>query len=720
MGIINILDTQTANMIAAGEVVEKPASAVKELIENSIDAGATHIICEIRGGGNSFIRISDNGKGISGDDLPKAILPHATSKISNANDIDGILTLGFRGEALAAISSVSRLEILSKQKDSEIGHKLTSDENGVEVCEEGVPDGTVITVRDLFYNVPARRKFMRKDSSEASAIGAVITKASLSHPEISFKMISEGTVKFITPGDGDLYSAIYATLGKDFAKALTPVAGVHAGIIVGGYISKHGESRGSRSGQYFFVNGRPIQSTQIMAALEQAFRSYMPSKRFPAAVLKIEVPPKSIDVNVHPTKTEIKFADDRKIFEAIYSVVISALRDEETISTFGVEETQVTFTQGKKTEASPRHTPYDKNAMLSHLGNGADANRPVETVSPPITENLTNASTSEKTEEFTNATIEYISTKPKITDGELIFRDPLSASRTVKDVLSASQNKTNVFFVRTDIPKLGDTPGTKATVNSETASDNNKDSHTTADGASAVSNIDSHKTADGASAVLSQTTAEQQQIPLKLIAENSPQLVDMIEKELPKFKVIGEAFGGYIIAETETALLLIDKHAAHERILYEELVSQRTTAQSQMLISPYIVKPGIEASEMLLENKDLLMTYGFELDSFGDDSIAVRSIPATLTGVKDIQPLLDEFASSLSGGDRLPFNKRCDRALYTMACKAAIKLGPPSKNEELAVLVEKLLSDPKLRLCPHGRPIVKELPKREIEKFFDR
>jgi DNA mismatch repair protein MutL len=242
MGIINILDTQTANMIAAGEVVEKPASAVKELIENSIDAGATHIICEIRGGGNSFIRISDNGKGISGDDLPKAILPHATSKISNANDIDGILTLGFRGEALAAISSVSRLEILSKQKNSDSGHKLTSDENGVDVCEEGVPDGTVITVRDLFYNVPARRKFMRKDSSEASAIGAVITKASLSHPEISFKMISEGAVKFITPGDGDLYSAIYATLGKDFAKALTPVAGVHGEILVGGYISKPGES----------------------------------------------------------------------------------------------------------------------------------------------------------------------------------------------------------------------------------------------------------------------------------------------------------------------------------------------------------------------------------------------------------------------------------------------------------------------------------------------
>ncbi len=651
MGIINILDTQTANMIAAGEVVEKPASAVKEMIENSIDAGATHITCEIKGGGNSYIRITDNGKGISGDDLPKTILPHATSKIRTADDLDGVLTLGFRGEALAAISSVSRLEILSKQKDSPIGNRLISDENGVEIAEEGAPDGTVVTVKDLFYNVPARRKFMRKDSSEASAISSVLTKVALSHPEISFKLISDGNTKFITPGDGDLYSAIYATLGRDYAKSLTAVAGIHGGITVGGYISKPGESRGSRSGQYFFVNGRAIQSTQIMAALEQAFRSYMPQKRFPAAVLKLDVPPKSIDVNVHPTKTEIKFADDRKIFEAVYSSVLASLRG---------EETEVSFISGDKPDFVSKNVESDLSSHKEKSYLELTQNKPI--------------------------------------GNYILLRDP-----NVPISESFEQRVKNAEKDKEDISKpLNE----KIKEEAENFAKDTKLSFSYIDSPSKTSET-------------VETVQKQEEITVPSQIEIS-QIEYDIKKELPKFKVVGEVFGGYIVAEVENALLLIDKHAAHERILYEELASKRTDSQSQLLLSPHVIRLGAEATDLLLENKDLLLSYGFEIDSFGNDSIAVRAIPPTLTGVSGVESLLDEFGDSLSHGDRLPFDKRCDRALYTLACKAAIKLGPPSKNEELAVLVEKLLSDDKLKLCPHGRPIVKEISKREIEKFFDR
>ncbi len=659
MGIINILDTQTANMIAAGEVVEKPAAAVKEMIENSIDAGATHIICEIKAGGNSFIRITDDGKGISGDDLPKTILPHATSKIKTAEDLDGVLTLGFRGEALAAISSVSRLEILSKPKSDPIGHKLISDENGVDISEEGLPDGTTITVRDLFYNVPARRKFMRKDSSEASAIASVLTKAALSHPEISFKLISDGVTKFITPGDSDLYSAIYSTLGKDFAKSLTAVAGVHKDVTVGGYVSKHGESRGSRSGQYFFVNGRPIQSTQIMASLEQAFRSYMPPKRFPAAVLMINVPPKSIDVNVHPTKTEIKFADDRKIFEAIYSTVLSTLR---------CEDKTVVFTQGIVPETPPSPTEH-KNA-----------------VEETPTNNVSQLSSVQKHTEKTTGS--YALFRDPNVPLETSFEDRVKYAENQKSPVAPLPNEKEIREVQHALAKNIPVETAQAEAPTE----------------------QSFETTEKTSYNFTQTQT----------SFDTTQIEHNIPKEKIDFKVIGEAFGGYIVAQTETELLLIDKHAAHERILYEELVSKRTSAQSQYLISPHIVRPGVEATDLLLENKELLTSYGFEIDSFGNDSIALRAIPAALSGINGVEALLDDFADSLSHGDRLSFEKRCDRALYTLACKAAIKLGPPSKNEELSVLVEKLLSDPKLKLCPHGRPIVKTISKREIEKFFDR
>jgi len=706
VGIINILDTQTANMIAAGEVVEKPASAVKEMLENSIDADASHISCEIRGGGNVFIRITDDGKGISGEDLPKAILPHATSKILTADDLDGVLTLGFRGEALAAISSVSRLEILSKTKDSPIGHKLTSDENGVEITEDGSPDGTVITVNDLFYNVPARRKFMRKDTSEASAITSVVAKAALSHPEISFKMVSDGTVKFITPGDGDLYSAIYATLGKEFANSLTAVASVYDGITVGGYISKPGESRGSRSGQYFFVNGRPVQSTQIMAALEQAFKSYMPPKRFPAAVLKIEVPPKSVDVNVHPAKTEIKFADDRKIFNAVYSSVLTALRGESTDISFVAEDSSV---KGKITEPSNERSSESVFSIENKI-----PKKPT-----PLAYDI------------------YTDRKPQ---GSYIFlRDPnVPLKESFEErVKKAERNKESDFISRPlteEIAKRQEeiAKGTKLScVPNSNVHDSKSDfvsktnSESTSDLASdendAKSNFASEDTAELKSSFETVESTSSPAQPTQFTIDNTAvQLEQDVKSQLPAFKVIGEAFGGYIIAETESALLLIDKHAAHERILYEDLASKRTSAQSQLLLSPHVVRPGVEATEILLENSELLLSYGFEIDSFGNDSVAVRAIPATLTGINGLEALLDEFAANLALGDRLSFSKRCDRALYTLACKAAIKLGPPSKNEELEVLVEKLISDKSLQLCPHGRPIVKKIPKREIEKFFDR
>lgn len=633
MGIINILEAQTANRIAAGEVVDRPASALKELLENALDAGATRISVEIKGGGRSFLRVTDNGGGIYRDDMPKALLRHATSKISDGADLQEIATYGFRGEALAAISSVSRTEIISRAREETVGTRLTADENGVVMVDTGCPEGTSVIVRDLFYNTPARQKFLKRDATEASACVAVASSAAISRPDVSFSVSVEGERRFYTAGDGKLLPAIYAIYGKAFATGLLPVDTTVDSVRAFGFVTSPDQARGSRTMQFFFVNGRPVRSKTAMAALEEAFRSYLPHGKYPGAVLFIEMPLGLTDVNVHPAKLEIKFADERPVFSAVYYAVKNRLTDpgkgnveeEKTEETAPITVPQTktdSFPHGKP--ASPKETLSDRQAVLAASAMFAAA-KAKETSVPPAPE--------KKPRSFSAG----------IGEEDLAMEPLLRVAQPTEEELAASE-------------KPAGTPA-------------------------------------------------------------GPQQLQMDER--PYWKLLGEAYDAFLIVETETEVLFIDKHAAHERILYEQLASRKEVHTQQLLSGiPITLLPG--EVDLLCENAAYLAEFGFEIEPFGGDTLLVRAVPATLAGTKELKTLLETFASELTGGSRVSFAEKCDRALFTVACKAALKAGIPNDPAHNEWIVGRLLEDESLRFCPHGRPVLHRLPRRELEGYFDR
>ncbi len=619
MGIINILDKQTANMIAAGEVVDRPSGALKELLENSIDAGATSVKIEIKGGGMSFMRVTDNGCGIQRGDVPKAILRHATSKISCGADLDGIVTMGFRGEALAAISSVARLEIVTRHDSDTAGTHMISDENGVVLDDIGCPVGTSITVRDLFYNTPARARFMKKDQTEAASCSAVAEKIALANPDVAITFISEGEKKFATPGDGNAASAVYALFGSAVSKTLTECDYnyAEAGIKVKGFINKPESPRGSRNMQIFFVNGRFVKSKTVTAALEEAFRSYIPSNKFPAGILYIVLDAHLTDVNVHPAKLEIRFADEKKIFESVYYCVRNALENgkrEAEAGTFA-PQTQPDETPKQTVKYAPRSQEALYHADLRHSG-----------YVPPQ-----NAGSGIKSYAVFN--------------GNIASED-------------ATPDGNPDFIVRTPIPI---------------------------------------------------------QIPAETDPE--PEQMDMHYDE--GVRIVGELYGTYVIAETAESVLIFDKHAAHERILYEKLKTEKIVA-TQHLLTGVVVNLGRESVATINEHAGYLAQFGFESEPFGDNSVLIRAVPMTVSKTGDIQDIVETFAAELSQGGSIPFAQKVDKALYTVACKAAIKAGQHTGAEQDMWLAQKLISDPSLRLCPHGRPFIKEYKKQAIDKLFDR
>lgn len=628
MGIINILEAQTANRIAAGEVVDRPASALKELLENALDAGATRISVEIKGGGRSFLRVTDNGGGIYRDDMPKALLRHATSKISDGADLQEIATYGFRGEALAAISSVSRTEIISRAREETVGTRLTADENGVVMVDTGCPEGTSVIVRDLFYNTPARQKFLKRDATEASACVAVASSAAISRPDVSFSVSVEGERRFYTAGDGKLLPAIYAVYGKGFAAGLLPVDTTVDSVRAFGFVTPPDQARGSRTMQFFFVNGRPVRSKTAMAALEEAFRSYLPHGKYPGAVLFIEMPLGLTDVNVHPAKLEIKFADERPVFSAVYYAVKNRLSD---AGQGHIEEEPKQEAQSTPTGASapsPREPLTDRQAVLAATAMFAAA-KAKETPTPPA------------------APKESRSFRAGIGEEDLAMEPLLRVAQpTEEEVARAAQ-------------------------------------------------------------------------PSEQPAESPAQPQQLQLDERPYWKLLGEAYDAFLIVETETEVLFIDKHAAHERILYEQLAS-RKEVHSQTLLSgiPITLLPG--EVDLLLENATYLSEFGFEIEPFGGDTLLVRAVPATLAGTKELKTLLETFAAELIGGSRVSFAEKCDRALFTVACKAALKAGIPNDPAHNEWIVKRLLEDESLRFCPHGRPVLHRLPRRELEGYFDR
>ncbi len=649
---IKLLKKEIAELIAAGEVVERPASVAKELIENSIDAGATHITVEIRRGGISLLRITDNGCGMANEDVPIAFLRHATSKIRTADDLYSIASLGFRGEALAATCAVSRVELITRQPESDSGtHYMI--EGGEETLNEetGCAVGTTIIVNDLFYNTPARMKFLKKDVSEGNAVAAVVDRAALSHPEIAFKFIRDGKQTLSTPGDGKLESAVYSVLGREFAGSVIPVSGESAGVRVSGLICRPVSCRSSRSLQFTFLNGRFVQSGTVTAAVEQAYRHSIMVGKFPAFVLNVGLPFGEVDVNVHPAKTQVRFSDERRVFEAVYSAVKSALSAGDTRPQLSVSA------QAKRKAQS---LSAFSNISTEYRQQKMNIDETPERISYKAPENKSQPA-AEKTAEPEKITVAESSPDSRLNDFN------------------------NVYFNHPDFKRFAE-KNTSVDIKREP---------------------DENKAPTAADAVIAAETAEKKQ-------EDTPQENQDINDNI---RFIGEAFSTYIIAEMGQSLYLIDKHAAHERILFEQLRKNGKT-EVQQLLAPVRLTLAKREYSAAIENMELLAEAGFEVEDFGNGTVLVRSVPAALSR-EDVAAVCEEAINGLVGIGKVD-GSRIDDLYHMIACKAATKGGYHSAAQELKTLAERILSSRDIMYCPHGRPVAFELKRRELEKQFGR
>ncbi len=641
MAKINVLPKYIADLIAAGEVVERPSSVVKEAVENSIDAGATIITVEIQHGGITYIRITDNGCGILREDIRNAFVSHATSKIAKQEDLDAIGTLGFRGEALASVSAVSKVEVMTKAGEESIGTHYRI-EGGEEVLldDAGCPDGTTLIVRDLFFNTPARMKFLKKDVSEANAVAGVMDRVALSHPEISFRFIRDGKETLLTPGDGKLSSAIYAVFGKEFASSLIPIDYTLNGVSAKGYISKPIYGRANRNMQMFFLNSRLVKTQTGSAALSESYKNSIMAGKFPACVINLTVPNEAVDVNVHPSKLEVRFANEKAIYDCIYYGVKNALSREE-------ERPQVDL--GKVSSAAKIIRPQvfvpDKAEQIKFQ---------------PKAEELP-----KKTEEKPKS-VPFIPEKKT----EAVMRQPAVTYNPEPQTSFASAPKITVY-----------TP-----------------------------------TEPKAEEKIIPPVAAPKKLPETVITEEK---TEKEEEKLPDFRIIGEAFKTYIFAECDGKLMIIDKHAAHERMIYNELKNRTDGIYMQSLMIPVTVTLSKEEYDAITNNLELLEKAGFSVEAFGTGSVIVRECPSVLEA-NDVENILIETAGYLMQNKNELISEKLDWIFHSSACRAAIKAGDKTDPYELEKFTGKLLADKNIRYCPHGRPVLAELTKRELEKFFGR
>ena len=638
MAKINLLPKNVAELIAAGEVVERPSSVIKELCENSIDAGADKISVEIKNGGVTFMRVTDNGCGMFPEDVPTAFLRHATSKISTGADLDSIATLGFRGEALAAVSSVARIELLTKPRELDMGTRYVI-EGGEELFyeEAGCADGTVITVRDLFFNTPARMKFLKKDVTEGNSVAAVMDRIALSHPEVAVKFIRDGKTVMTTPGNGNLKDTVYAVCGREFANDMMDLSGELNGIKVSGMVCKPIACKPTRNGQYTFLNGRFVRSGTVAAALEQAYKGSAMVGKYPSAVIFLEVPFGAVDVNVHPAKTEVRFSDEKRIFEAVYHSAVNAIsrRDERPTMSFGTKKPNNAFlnmtAEQYKQTALPEEPP-----------------KPTKTTYQPKFDNLSVAST-----------VDFKVPEPK----PIARVDEESLIKPIPPKPAPSQPiVTPAAVISAEPPIKQEKP----------------------------------------IAAEEKTAIFQETIP----AEPKPEI-----------KFIGEAFKTYILAEMDGELYFIDKHAAHERILYEEL-KKNTKPETQVLLTPESVVLSKEDYDIVVSSENELVGIGFEIEDFGNGTVLVRAIPSVLLG-ENISSVISEVAESLRTKGK-PDAYKLDDVYHRIACRAAVKAGNNTTSLEAKALAERVLSDKDIMYCPHGRPVAVKMSKREIEKQFGR
>lgn len=661
---INILPKHLAELIAAGEVVERPASIVKEIMENAIDAGADKITLEIQRGGITYIRITDNGCGIERSEIRKAFVSHATSKIANENDLNSILTLGFRGEALASIAAVSRVEMMTRAKGEMIGTRYCI-EGGEEklIDDAGCPEGTTLIVRDIFYNTPARMKFLKKDVTEANAVAGVVDRIALSHPEVSIRFIRDGKDALFTTGDGKLESAIYNVLGKEFASTLIPAEYELDGIKVSGFISKPFNARPNRTMQFFFLNSRFIKTRTGLVALEEAYKNQIMAGKFPACVLNIQANAQSVDVNVHPAKTEVRFANEKLIFNAVYYCAKSALTE-------GDSRVQANIQQKQKQFVQKQYMPQPVSGQQIKI-----YEQQLEKVSKDDFWQKTTA------DEFKASVPEKKPVNPVST--KHVLRDD-SVFRIEKDEVDLIP-KTTVIKPESTVAIKGETVEIPI--------------------------------------VVEKVKAEIKLPEPTVVTESETVKLEVVEeKEIPEvepYRVIGEAFKTYILVEQGEKLLLIDKHAAHERILFEKYRASQNAIETQMLLIPVTVTLSKEEYSAVLDNLEVLTKAGYGIEDFGNGMVILNECPTAVADA-DLAGVVMELAGYLADNRKEIIPEKLDWIYHSTACRAAIKAGDKTSAFELNSFVEKLLNNPDIRYCPHGRPVLIELTKRDIEKNFRR
>lgn len=647
---VQVLSKETAELIAAGEVIERPSSIVKELVENSIDSGATSITVEIKQGGISYMRVTDNGCGIGYEDVPTAFLRHATSKIRDKDDLDSIMTLGFRGEALASICAVAKVDLLTKTAESEYGtHYAINGGTEAEYEQSGCPNGTTIIIRDIFYNVPARLKFLKKDVAEGNAIASIVDKIALSHPEIAFKFIRDNKQEFITPGDGELYSSMYSVMGRQFAASMIPVDYELNGIKIDGFTVKPLFGRPNRTMQHFFINGRYVKSLTCTRSLEHAYMNSIMEGKFPSCVLRLTISPSVLDVNVHPAKIEVRFTDDRIIADSIFFAVKNAILLDTQPAEITIKQPKVDYTKPLP-EEQPVYTQMQmpNREVVSEIQYHHEE-MPVQYAAP----------------------MEHISAAGK----------PIENKPFAETVIN-TEPPADIVNIPYEMPKES-----------------------------------------SAEEVPIEQLPPAESMDFKYISEASfEKKEETPAPEPPKeiyFRVIGEAFKNYIIAEVEGDIIFVDKHAAHERILFEKLRSGSQKLVCQLLLQSEEVLLDFEEFNALIQNADFVRELGFEFEISGNSKVSVLGIPSILDGCEP-KDLIIELARNISDNKANPMPEILDDMYHTFACKAAIKANDITSLKELSEIVRTILTDERIRYCPHGRPVMFKLSKRELEKQFKR
>ena len=650
------LPSHIANLIAAGEVVERPASVVKELLENAVDAGATKVTVEMRDGGMTFLRVTDNGCGMEPEDAKTAFLRHATSKLHKAEDLGEISTMGFRGEALAAIASVSRIDLMTKPTGAISGTSLHLDAGVVtQQSEAGCPDGTTIIIRDLFYNTPARMKFMKSDSVEGSRVTAAVQLQALAHPQVAISMVRDGKNILSTPGDGSLQAAVYCVYGRDFA-AMVPVQSSWDSYQLSGYVSKPSDSRPSRNFQTFFVNDRPVKSRLLISALEEAYRNQLMVGKFPACVLHLQLPANAVDVNVHPAKTEVKFLNEKSVFDCVHYGVLAALNktpDRPAVQ-FAKQPAPTPQPVQPRQEAAPKQnffrtmTPEEYKTFSAAI---KDAPQPKPQAAEAAAEKIAQT-----------VPDRAVLHSPVVIPGEPIPVPPRPAAKP-------QERKPDTLPPLPAEPEMPKAP----------------------------------------------------EIPMPPAEPEQPETVqqELDMPSVPDWRLVGELYRTYILIEQGEDAFLIDKHAAHERILFDKLKANQEAISGQTLLSPLAVRLNPTAAGELLSNTAMLEELGFQLEEFGDNTVLLRQIPMDLNPDSAAEAV-ESLAVDLLNGRREQKDTVRDELLHTMACKAAIKAGWVTDEQELYAIAKAVMEREDLKYCPHGRPICVCLSKKQVEKQFRR